>query len=194
MSLQKIQQRLKAPKNQYNNFGKYAYRNQEDILEAVKPLLAEYQYSLNVSDSIELVGSRYYIKAVAAIFDESGKTIAASTAFAREPETKKGMDEAQITGAASSYARKYALNGLFAIDDCKDADSHKPENGNTGASSVPNYITENQISQIIDMINDKQVDQAAFLKYMGVAKVGQILAKDFNKAIEALSKAKGGTK
>jgi hypothetical protein len=190
MSLQKIQQTLKAPKNQYNNFGKYAYRNQEDILEAVKPLLAEHQYILNISDSIELIGNRYYIKAVATILDESGKAIASSAAYAREPETKKGMDESQITGAASSYARKYALNGLLAIDDTRDADSNKPEPDSREAKK----ISESQYSQIVDMINEKQINEAAFLKYMGVASTDQILVKDFNKAIEALNKAKGGSK
>lgn len=119
-SLIKIQQKLKAPKNQKNSFGGYNYRSAEDILEAVKPLLAEVGAVLTVSDELVFVGNRYYIKATARYICE--ETIEVS-AYAREPETKKGMDDSQITGTASSYARKYALNGLFLIDDTKDADT-----------------------------------------------------------------------
>lgn len=121
--LQEIQSELKAPKNQYNKFGGYKYRNAEDIMEAVKPLLKKHGCTLTVSDDIVLVGNRFYIKATATITDNEGTTSVSTTAFAREEETKKGMDAAQITGAASSYARKYALNGLFCIDDTKDADA-----------------------------------------------------------------------
>lgn len=118
-----IAAQLKAPKGQYNSFGKYSYRSCEDILEAVKPILVEYVCSLSLSDSVEVVGERYYIKATATLTDaESGESCSVS-AYAREPEQKKGMDEPQITGTASSYARKYALNGLFCIDDNKDPDS-----------------------------------------------------------------------
>jgi len=123
MSLQQIQERLKAPKSQNNSFGNYKYRSLEDILNAVKPLLAEQKYSLVISDCIQEIGGRVYVKAITVLTDEAGKIVAENTAFAREPLLKKGMDEAQITGATSSYARKYALNGLFAIDDTKDADS-----------------------------------------------------------------------
>lgn len=116
-----IQKELKVPKSQRNTFGNYNYRNCEDILEAVKPLLAKYECVLTLSDSIEAVGSRYYVKATARVTD--GKDTIEVTAYAREAETKKGMDDSQITGSTSSYARKYALNGLFAIDDTKDADT-----------------------------------------------------------------------
>jgi len=119
----KIQAELKAPKNQYNGFGKYKYRSCEDILEAVKPLLTKNKVSLIVKDEIVIVGERYYVKATAELYDEDSNLIATNSAYAREPENKKGMDESQITGATSSYARKYALNGLLAIDDTKDADS-----------------------------------------------------------------------
>lgn len=122
VSLRGIQNKLNAPKGQYNAFGKYKYRSCEDILAAVKPLLGEYDCSLTLVDDIVLVGSRFYIKATATLFDSCGNTIS-TTAFAREEEAKKGMDASQVTGAASSYARKYALNGLFAIDDTKDADT-----------------------------------------------------------------------
>lgn len=119
--LKNIQQELKAPKGQYNNFGKYKYRSAEDILEAVKPLLGKYGAQLTLTDDIIEVGGRIYVKATAKLTD--GKEEAVTTAFAREPAEKKGMDESQITGTASSYARKYALNGLFLIDDTKDADT-----------------------------------------------------------------------
>lgn len=119
-----IQQKLKAPKNQKNNFGNYNYRSCEDILEAVKPLLKEVKATLVISDTLEHIGERYYIKATVLLADnEAEKSYITNTAYAREEETKKGMDGSQITGASSSYARKYALNGLFAIDDTKDSDT-----------------------------------------------------------------------
>ena len=118
-----VQKVLKAPKNQYNSFGKYAYRSCEDILEAAKPLCIENGLVLTISDEIMEVGGRIYVKATALVVDVESGDIVAVTSSAREPEDKKGMDSSQITGAASSYARKYALNGLFAIDDTKDADA-----------------------------------------------------------------------
>lgn len=120
--LQSIQSKLKAPKSQYNDFGKYPYRSCEDILEAVKPLLAEEKCTLTISDDITMIGDWIYVKATATLTNESG-TKEQTTAFAREEAVKKGMDAAQITGSASSYARKYALNGLFCIDDTKDPDT-----------------------------------------------------------------------
>ena len=117
-----IQTKLNAPKGQRNNFGKYNYRSAEDILEALKPLLEETNCYLNISDKIILVGDRYYVEATARITNSEGVSESAS-AYAREELTKKGMDASQITGSTSSYARKYALNGLFAIDDNKDADT-----------------------------------------------------------------------
>ena len=116
-----IQHRLKAPKGQYNSFGKYNYRSCEDILEGVKPLLKEHNLALLIDDEIVQIGERYYVKATAKITD--GRELVSATAYAREPDTKKGMDESQITGATSSYARKYALNALLCIDDTKDADT-----------------------------------------------------------------------
>ena len=121
--MQSIQSELKAPKGQTNKFGGYSYRSAEDILEAVKPLLNKYNCFLTVSDEIVEVGGRVYVKATATVNESHADPIAVTTAFAREAEVKKGMDEAQITGSASSYARKYALNGLFAIDDTKDPDA-----------------------------------------------------------------------
>lgn len=116
-----IQHKLKAPKGQYNSFGKYNYRSCEDILEGVKPLLKEHNLALLIDDEIVQIGERYYVKATAKITD--GREFVSATAYAREPDTKKGMDESQITGATSSYARKYALNALLCIDDTKDADT-----------------------------------------------------------------------
>lgn len=116
-----IQFELKAPKSQYNSFGKYKYRNAEDILEAVKPLLNKYEMCMSVSDDIVEVGGRIYVKATVKVYDESNYV--ETTAFAREEENKKGQDSAQLTGGTSSYARKYALNGMFLIDDTKDADA-----------------------------------------------------------------------
>jgi hypothetical protein len=128
-----VQQGLKAPKGQYNSFGKYAYRNAEDILEAVKPLLAKEKLTLILTDTLENIGDRYYTKATARLIDTEidapdfndyklSQCIEV-TAYAREEESKKGMDGSQVTGASSSYARKYALNGLFCIDDTKDSDT-----------------------------------------------------------------------
>lgn len=127
-SLVAIQSELKAPKNQYNSFGKYKYRSCEDILEAVKPLLQKYGLCLVLSDSVVVLGqdghARFYVKATATLSDDTG--ILEVSAFARESLAKKGMDESQITGTSSSYARKYALNGLFLIDDTKDDDTREP--------------------------------------------------------------------
>lgn len=116
-----IQSELKAPKGQYNSFGKYNYRSCEDILEGVKPLLAKHGLVLTIQDSIDLIGDRFYVKATATITD--GKEQLSTSAYARESLDKKGMDASQVTGATSSYARKYALNGLLCIDDTKDADT-----------------------------------------------------------------------
>ena len=122
--LSKIQVELKAPKNQRNNFGGYNFRSCEDILESVKPLLEKYQTALTIGDEICLIGDRYYIKATATIYDaENEKSEVKVSAFAREGDNQKGMSEAQLTGSTSSYARKYALNGLFSIDDTKDPDA-----------------------------------------------------------------------
>lgn len=132
--LTEIQHKLKAPKGQYNSFGKYKYRSCEDILEAVKPILKDMGCYLTLSDEIQLVGDRYYIKATARL--QGPDTDVTCTAYAREDFDKKGMDGSQITGTASSYARKYALNGLFCIDDTKDADTDEYANQN---NKKPNH-------------------------------------------------------
>lgn len=118
-----IQQELIAPKNQYNSFGKYNYRSCEDILEGLKPCMKKVGAAVTVSDEVVQMGDRYYIKATATLHDTESSGSISNTAYAREDEGKKGMDVSQVTGATSSYARKYALNGLFCIDDVKDADT-----------------------------------------------------------------------
>ena len=133
-----IQSELKAPKSQYNNFGKYAYRNCEDILESLKPLLKEHKSTIYIADEIVTVLERFYVKATVTFIDaETGESIT-NTAYAREEESKKGMDGSQVTGASSSYARKYALNGMFAIDDTKDSDftNTTTKTDNTGLSEA----------------------------------------------------------
>ena len=124
-----VQLELKAPKSQYNSFGKYNYRSCEDILEAVKPLCAKYKALTLLDDEVVLIGGRYYVKATARFIDvEKPDSYHEVHAYAREDEIKKGMDGSQVTGSSSSYARKYALNGLFDIDDTKDADTDEQAN------------------------------------------------------------------
>lgn len=140
-----IQANLNAPKGQYNAFGKYKYRSCEDILRAVKKHLKEQRCVLTLDDDIVAVGDRVYVKATATIRNSAGETVT-TTAFAREEETKKGMDASQVTGAASSYARKYALNGLFAIDDNRDADSRNT----TAQYTQPTVV---QQGSLLDVFN-----------------------------------------
>lgn len=118
-----VQRKLKAPKNSYNSFGKYFYRNCEDILEGVKPLLEEHELLLMLNDEVVTIGDRYYIKATATLCDMLSAESVSTTAYAREPESKKGSDQSQVTGSSSTYARKYALSGLLLLDDNKDADT-----------------------------------------------------------------------
>jgi ERF superfamily len=136
-----IQKALKAPKSQYNNFGKYSYRNQEDILEAVKPLLGD--LILTVNDEMVEVGGRVYVKATSTITD--GTNSVSNVAFAREPLEQKGMNEAQITGSTSSYARKYSLNGLLLIDDTKDADTDAVTAASKGVELKASNVKEAQV-------------------------------------------------
>ena len=123
--LHNIQTQLKANKSQYNNFGKYAYRNAEDVLEALKPLLSKHQYSLVINDTIELIGERYFVKATVNLYDEKMSLIVTNNAYAELATSQKGMSLPQVTGSASSYAKKYALGAMFLLDDTKDDDSVK---------------------------------------------------------------------
>lgn len=147
-TLMQIQNELKAPKNQYNNFGKYKYRNCEDILEALKPICNKLNSAIILSDELVTIGDRYYVKATAMLccFNENETDTISSEAYAREELDKKGMDGSQVTGASSSYARKYALNGLFGIDDTKDSDST-----NEGGK------TENKVTKTNDKTVTEQV-------------------------------------
>jgi hypothetical protein len=170
LKLVKVQNELKAPKGQYNSFGKYHYRNQEDILEALKPLLLQHGLTLIIKDSIELVGDRYYVKATCVLIDtENGETLE-NTALARESVDKKGMDDSQITGSTSSYARKYALNGLFLIDDTKDADTDE-FTAKTKATAAPSTYqapkkpaaqTENPFGSFESFMDDSSIPADAF--------------------------------
>ena len=150
--LTNVQRDLKAPKNQKNTFGKYNYRSCEDILEAVKPLCVACGLALTLSDEIKLIGDRFYVEATAMVTDvETGESHKV-TALAREPDIKKGCDVAQITGGSSSYARKYALNGLFCIDDTKDADTQAPPKS---VNNAPKKVVNNQLTSTINEIGTK---------------------------------------
>ena len=174
-----IQQRLKAPKGQRNSFGNYNYRSAEDILEAVKPLLAEQKVALILKDHIMLVDDRFYICATASLYGEDGKEIIQTTASAREPIAKKGMDESQITGMASSYARKYALNGLFCIDDTKDADTM--DNRDSGS---PAKITDKQKQDLVAL----GANIPELCKYFQVENVDDLSYVQARQAINAKKK------
>ena len=154
-----IQTELKAPKNQFNSFGNYNYRSCEDILEAVKPLCKKENVVLTLSDTIKHVGERYYVEATATLYDVETDACISVSAYAREEETKKGMDSSQITGAASSYARKYALNGLFNIDDTKDSDSTNEGEGKHKTSPKPKAEPKNDYqSQLKELIDNQKAN------------------------------------
>ena len=171
-----IQAKLKAPKGQFNKFGGYSYRSCEDILEAVKPLLAEEGLTLTLRDEVVEVGGWHYVKATAAIRVLMGDAIEV-TAYAREAETKKGMDASQITGTASSYARKYALNGLFLIDDTKDDDTRpttdaKPDNGAKALrEACEAWAAYNAVDVAVAQGHAKQFPEFAQGKYGQIASV-----------------------
>lgn len=151
--LSAIQTKIKAPKNLYNSFGKYNYRNAESILEAVKPYLESLNLFLVINDSIVMVGERYYVRATATLADcETGESIEVS-AYARETEEKKGMDGSQVTGATSSYARKYALNGLFLLDDTKDADTD--EYAKATGRGTPKEASEQELKDELNGLWEK---------------------------------------
>jgi hypothetical protein len=156
--LLKIQIELHAPKNNYNSFGGYHYRSLEDIVEAIKPLCEKYDALLTISDGIVEVGGRVYVKAIVSLENLDRSGVLTGEAYAREQEDKKGMDQAQITGAASSYARKYALNGLFCIDDVKDADTQRPEDNEPQKGNVKVY--EEIKEKITDAKTEIDVDKA----------------------------------
>lgn len=190
--LAKVQSELKAPKGQFNSFGKYHYRSQEDILEAVKPILSRQGMTINLTDDIVLVGERYYVKSTATVSD--GTDTISVTAFAREPSEKKGMDESQITGTASSYARKYALNGLFAIDDTKDSDTEeqpKPTIEKREATQAPKQATNKLDENLIKEASSLKIDLNKAATYLK-KNVQDLTNEDLKTCIERKKKSLAG--
>lgn len=163
--LRQIQTEIKAPKNLYNKFANFSYRSAEGIITAVKPFLKKYNCTLTLNDEIVQVGERYYIKAVATLTDNESKETETATAYAREPQDKKGMDDSQITGSTSSYARKYALNGLFLLDDAKDPDSVEKDEEDEKARQNPNYKRV-KVYEIINGTPIKAGDIAGYIEKM----------------------------
>lgn len=189
--LMNVQVELKAPKNLYNSFGKYKYRNVEGIQEALKPLLKEYRLYLLMSDTIEEVGGRVYVKASAQLCDLDSSEMEVVTAYAREAADKKGMDDAQVTGATSSYARKYALNGLFLLDDTKDVDTEEYQSAGkqTARSAAPKKEAEpktdsepNYRNILHELIKDFGLDGNAIVQMCGLSK--ESTNEDFKMAFE----------
>lgn len=180
--LMTIQGSLKAPKGQYNGFGKYKYRSCEDILEALKPLLVKYKAVVTINDRLVQIGERYYVEACATLIDVEDGANVSVMAYAREAESKKGMDESQVTGATSSYARKYALNGLFAIDDNKDMDKLNNEeaewNKEQKRQSKPKQVkpkqdNEQEVKHMFSLANDVGIKPA---------KIAEKMMADFKKS------------
>ena len=190
--LMNIQYELKCNKSQYNSFGRYAYRSSEDILEAVKPLLYKYKATLVINDDIVLIGDRFYVKATSKITDiETGECVE-STAFAREDESQKGMSSAQVTGSVSSYARKYSMNALFAIDDNKDADSTNTHCKDIKPNMTPvSGLSEAQIKRLFAIGNKagfkKDVVEATVKKMFG-CEPKDMTKEQYNTVCERLEK------
>lgn len=200
----KVQAELKAPKSKFNSFGKYKYRSLEDILEGVKPLLEKNKASLVIADSIEQVGDRYYLKATATFIDtENGESVS-NSALARESADKKGQDDSQITGTASSYARKYALNGLFLIDDTKDADTDEAHVEKEARAEKAKDEEKNEalVTDIGDMkiapvkvnvlkgdIDSGLMNEEKMLAYFKVEKLEDVTEKQFSDYVQKRNKA-----
>lgn len=182
--LLQIQNELKCPKSLYNSFGKYSYRSAEIILENVKPLCLRHSVVLTLTDGIENIGNRYYVKATATLTDiENGKEVS-NTAYAREEEFKKGMDGSQITGSCSSYARKYALNGLFCLDDIKDADTMDNTDSN---KKTPTTLATNEQIEAIKKLN---IDEDKMLAYFEISTIDELTQEQALKVISGKSNAK----
>ena len=183
--LMTVQQNLKAPKNQYNSFGKYKYRSCEDILEGLKPCLKEVKAAVTIDDEIVEVCGRVYVKATAHFHDAETGEMIVNSAYAREPQDKKGMDDSQVTGATSSYARKYALNGLFMIDDTKDADTDESKNESDSRSKKQDATKTKEVEkQIISQAKADAIKQKCINDNLDV---NYILTKCHVKAIEELT-------
>ena len=186
--LMRIQTQIKAPKNLYNSFGKYKYRNAEGICEAVKPFLEKENVSLILLDDIMAVGNRIYVKAIARLTDnENGESVEVS-AFARESETNKGMSESQITGTASSYARKYALNGLFLLDDTKDADTDEYHNQTYQQANTKTTVTSEQVGKLkVEMLRTGATEQY-ICEYYKLNKLIDMTQEQYVNAMEMFKK------
>ena len=184
----KIQEELKAPKSNYNNFGKFNYRSCEDILEAVKPLCVKNGCVLILTDEIQQIGNRHYVRATAELFDQESGDKVQATAFAREAENKKGMDEAQVSGTTSSYARKYALNGLFCIDDAKDSDTDENIRQQREADKAPKEserkppsqkVNEGQVEHVVEMCDKHHKDVADMLTFFKLNTVEEMTVAQY---------------
>ena len=183
--LVKIQNELKVPKAQTNEFGNYKYRSQDDILEAVKPLLLKHKLAMFITDELECIGERYYIRACVTLYSLASTSDGTGTitvnGYAREAEIKKGMDVSQITGAASSYARKYALNGMFLIDDMKDADTM-----NNTMAEPSELITGKQAAEISKLLTDRNADMDRFKSWLIARDVPSGEIKDIRPSLYAV--------
>ena len=194
-----IQQELIAPKNQYNGYGKYNYRSCEDILEGLKPCLKKVGCALTITDELVIVGERYYVKATATLHDNETDKKISNVAYAREEETVKGMSSSQITGSASSYARKYALNGLFCIDDVKDADTRDNRQKEAKAQKQAEneqkvieskLIDEVKVNALIAKCENENVPVEKILKLYKVKALENITEKMFRNINDNFEKIK----
>ena len=187
--LSNVQHELKCNKSLYNSFGKYSYRSTELIMEAVKPLLFSNDLCLIITDSVELIGDRFYIKATATVYNKEGEQIS-TTAYAREEEGKKGMDASQVTGSTSSYARKYALNGLLAIDDTKDADATNTHGITSDSKATPTNSKANNTTNTYKLTEGqiKRLYAIGYKKGYSRDYMAKLVNAKYKKSIEDLSK------
>lgn len=195
--LSHIQRRMKVPKDMKNTFGNYYYRNSESIFEAFKPFSEEYKVSLTVSDEIVIVGDRIYVKAIAKLTDCETAEEISTTAFAREASSKKGMDDSQITGTASSYARKYAMNGLFLLDDTKDPDTdearEEQNNKSASASGKINGKSGNEIEKLLEKLKSECVrtgvgEKLILQDYKGTKSIADLSEYQLNEVLKKMGK------
>ncbi|WP_314347071.1 ERF family protein [Fusobacterium massiliense] len=183
-----VQTELKAPKNQFNKFGGFKYRSCEDILEALKPVLSKYKLAMIITDDIITVNNRNYVKATVKLFNTEKEEFIENSAIAREEESKKGMDGSQITGASSSYARKYALNGLFAIDDTKDSDSTNIYDGVEKKSKVQEYLNSRpgMVEKLTEYLTGEKLEKT--LNHFRVKEIDEMTDEQLQEAIKKIFK------
>ena len=181
-----VQMELKAPKNQRNNFGGYNYRSCEDILESIKPILQKNKLSMQIYDELMQIGDRYYIRATVRLLDIEDNSTMENTAYARESDDKKGMSAEQVSGSCSSYARKYALNGLFLIDDTKDADTNEYKNE---ADQTEHLMLINQFN---DLAEETNLNREALYKKLGVSSNSELSNEQLKELITTMKKKKAG--